>query len=68
MGCYGRNLESIAGFQRPGWLTLYRKFETAFQDVGGLDTGMRVSRNGHSGLNLRLYKKRDVSGCWTISL
>jgi hypothetical protein len=48
MGRLGRYLEAIACFDRAGRLALYRKLETALQDVGGLDSRMRVSPDRHS--------------------
>ena len=48
MGRLGRYLEGIASFDRAGRLTLYGKFEGAFEDVSGFDSRMRVSRNGGS--------------------
>src|SRR5206468_11200797 len=44
-------LEGIASFDCAGRLTLYGKLEAAFQDIGGFDSGMRVSPDRHS----RLY-------------
>ena len=54
MGRLGRYLEGIACFHRAGRLTLYGKFEAAFQDVSGFDSRMRVSRDGGSLFYCRL--------------
>jgi hypothetical protein len=56
MGCLGRYLEGIAFFDRAGRLTLYGKFEGAFDNVSGFDPRMRVSRNGGSLFYCRLDK------------
>jgi hypothetical protein len=51
VGCDGRDLKTIAGLDHTGWLTFYGKFEAAFQDIRGFDTGMSMARSGYSGLN-----------------
>ena len=37
-----RYLEAVAGLNCPGWLTLYGKFEAAFQNVSSFDPRMSV--------------------------
>ena len=53
---FGRYLECIAGFERAGRLTLYGKLEAAFQDIGGLDSRMRVPPDGRSGVYRHFHK------------
>ena len=55
MGRLGRYLEGIASFDRADRLTLYGKFEGAFEDVSGFDSRMRMSRNGGSLFYCRLH-------------
>ena len=53
---FRRYLEAIAWFNGAGWLTLNGKFEAPFQDVGGFNSRMCVSRYHHSGLYSRVYQ------------
>ena len=53
---FRRYLEAIAWFDCAGWLTVYRKFEAAFQNVGRFDSRVRVSRDRHTGVYCRFYK------------
>jgi hypothetical protein len=54
----GRYLEGIACFDGAGRLTLYGKLEAGFQDIGGLDSRMRVSPDRDSCLYCRFDKQR----------
>ena len=53
---FRRYLEAIAWFDCAGWLTLYGKFEAAFQNIGRFDSRVRVSRDRHAGLYCSFYK------------
>lgn len=64
----GRYLECIACFDCAGRLTLYGKLEAAFQDIGGLDSRMRVSPDGHSSLDCRFHKYRHIARHRTVCL
>ena len=50
---FRRYLESVAGLDCPGWLTLDRKLETAFQYVGRFDARMRVPPDRYASVNRR---------------
>src|SRR5262249_51328517 len=56
MGRFGRDVEAIAFLEHTGRLTLYRKLEAAFQHIGGFDSRMRVSRDGHARLYGRFHE------------
>jgi hypothetical protein len=66
--CYWRDLETITGFHHTGRLTFYWKFEAAFKDISGLDTGMCVARSGHPRLNFCLDEERHISGHRAVRL
>jgi hypothetical protein len=50
---FRRYLEAVAWLDSPGWLALYGKFETAFQNVGRFNPRMRVPPDHHTGFNRR---------------
>ena len=56
MGRFGRDLKTVTWLDCAGRLTLYGKFEAAFQDISGFDPGVRVSSNGHPWLNRRFHQ------------
>src|SRR5712692_4717656 len=66
--CFGRYLEGIACFDCASRLTLYGKLKAAFQDIGGFDSWMRVSRDGCPRLYCRFYKKCHIARRRTICL
>src|SRR2546426_9303978 len=68
MGRFRRYLEAIAWFEHAGRLTLYGKLEAAFQDIGGFDTRMRVSRDGYLRLYGRFHKDRRIARRRTVGL
>src|SRR5262249_55385466 len=53
VGRFRRYLDGIAFFDRAGRLPLDRQLEAAFHDIGGFDSRMRVSGDGHA----RLYRR-----------
>src|SRR6266487_2124712 len=63
---FGRYLEAIACLECPGRLTLYWKLETAFQDIGGFDSRMRVPPDGYSRFYRRFHKHRHIAGRRTV--
>jgi hypothetical protein len=65
---FGRYLEGIACLDSAGRLTLYGKLETAFQDIGGFDSRMRVSPDGRSSLYCRFHKQRYIARHRTVCL
>lgn len=65
---FGGYLEAITCFERNGLPTLYRKLEAAFQDIGGFDSRMLVSRNRHSRLYGRFHQHRHIARHRTIRL
>jgi len=56
MGRSRRHLERIARLQRAGRLTFDGEFEAAFNDIGGLDSRMRVAPDRHSRFYFRLHE------------
>ena len=59
MGRFGRDLKTVSWLDCAGRLTLYGKFEAAFQDVGGFDPRMRVSPTRHPGLRSQKNFSRE---------
>src|SRR5215467_11754 len=52
MGRFRRDVEAVAFLDHPGRLPLDGKLEAALQDIGGFDSRMCVSGDGHA----RLYR------------
>src|ERR1700730_5826131 len=65
---FGRYLESIAGLDYARRLALHRQLEATFQDIRGLDSGMRVSPDRDTGLDRRLDEQRLVAGRGPVRL
>ena len=55
MRCFGRYLEAIAWFDCAGWLTLYGKFEAAFQNICRFDSRMRVPPDRYASVYRRFH-------------
>ena len=68
MGGFGRNVECIANLDHASRLPLDGKLESAFQDIGGFDSGMRVPRHGHARLDGRFREDRGVAWRRTVHL
>jgi hypothetical protein len=54
-----RYLDAFAGLNCPGWLTLYGKFEAAFQNVGRFDPRMSRPPDCHAGA-------KDIVARWKV--
>src|SRR5262252_415714 len=68
MGRFRRYVEAIAFLDHPGRLPLDGKLEAAFQDISGFDPRMRVSGDGHAGLNRRFHEQRRIARRRTVRL
>src|SRR5262245_31828429 len=63
-----RYLEAVARLQGASWLPLDGELEAALQNIGGLDSWVRMSRDVHASLYFRLDKQRHVPGSGTLRL
>ena len=68
MGRFSGHLVRIARLQRAGWLALYGEIETAFNNITGFDSRMRVPSNQNSRIYFTFNNYRHITRNWTVCL